>query len=69
VCFAVSMGPIAACLGAGCLREELGALLQKVLLLLHSTEIRPEEKTTEQLHSFYKIFYAFQVFSGEKVVK
>lgn len=45
-CFAMSLGRIPACLVAGCLREELVALVQKVLLLLHYIEIRPEEKHT-----------------------
>lgn len=44
VCFAMSLGHIAACLVAGCLHKELLALVQKVLLLLHYGEIRPGEK-------------------------
>lgn len=43
-CLAMSWGCIPAWLVAGCLHEELLALVQKVLLLLHCAEIRPEEK-------------------------
>lgn len=43
-CSALSWGCIPAWLVAGCLHEELLALVQKVLLLLHYAEIRPEEK-------------------------
>lgn len=43
-CLAMSWGCIPAWLVAVCLREELLALVQKVLLLLHYAEIRPEEK-------------------------
>lgn len=43
-CLAMSWGCIPAWLVAGCLCEELLALVQKVLLLLHCADIRPEEK-------------------------
>lgn len=40
----MSWGCIPAWLVAGCLHEELLALVQKVLLFLHCAEIRAEEK-------------------------
>lgn len=43
-CLALSWECIPAWLVAGCLHEELLALVQKVLLLLRCAEIRPEEK-------------------------
>lgn len=43
-CLAMSWGCISAWLVAGCLLEELLALVQKVLLSLHYAEMIPEEK-------------------------
>lgn len=42
--FAMPLGRIPGCLVAGCLHEELVALVWKVLLLLRYIEIGPEEK-------------------------